>query len=195
MSLKGMIEPVTFTKSPQNPDYVAALAGPKDFIGDGCVYFAHQKPEGLAEYLRVDGTGMGPWSRAWMTFSLQLDGDDEDGYYYELEFECTPHHPESWVEWVTQDGTRELLRWAGLSRGEDDAERFMMENGIAPGQKFMAEILFTTSRDYWGEYDEHIDGHIMDIEPWTTEQILEAWYHHFQFLGGGPTWEKDDDGQ
>lgn len=152
---------------------------PHTYIGNGCAYFDHS-------YRRGTFSAFGGlwWLKAWVTAYIYLDGDEEDGYQLYLDLDCDPPHIDHFVSYIMDmGGSLDLISWDGrYHRGEEETEAFLIEQGIAPGQRFLMELNFTTSRDYWGEYDETLDGRIMDIEPWTTSQVLEAWEEHFKTM-------------
>lgn len=176
-SLKGMLlldkpEPKTFTAI--EFDDGRDRSGPKSFIDDGCVYFEPVKKG---------------WLRAWVTLSLYIDGCDEEGYGFYLDWHCRSPHPDHWLSYIEEmSGELAILSWDSSGYGvmcEDEVEHFMMGHGIAPGQRFVTEILFDCTRDYWGEYDEYLEGRVMDVEPWSTEQTLSAWDDYFKVIRPG----------
>ena len=161
-----------------------ARKGPMFFIGDGCAYFD-------CSYSRCGPYSDTRWLKAWVTIALELDGSEEDGYGLCLEWHCTPPHPDHFLQYIEDGaGSLAILEWMNENYscliGEDDTERILLEKGIAPGQRFIAEIMFNSSRDYWGEYDETLHGRVMDIEPWTPEQVLSAWEDYYRVIHRTP---------
>ena len=68
----------------------------------------------------------------------------------------------------------------GLVRYEvKDFEKFLLENGIAPGQPFRMEFRYSAGTDYsqslFGEGWEAFDFAVVEVERWSAEKVLEAW--------------------
>ena len=84
-------------------------------------------------------------------------------HWLSYEFDCVGEH----------DGA--------LGFHEDDAERFLLENGIAPGQRFLVHLRYWSTRDYWGEYDCGVEvegvlwrGRLPDADAATAWEALAA---------------------
>jgi len=129
-------------------------SGPKYFIGERCCYFAHN-PKAMV---------------AWITFRI----DNDDGVL-EVELDCDYPHPDHWLAyWIDHNGLNEVIN-SGLNETQPFLLWFLLDNGIAPGQPFLAEVRFWASTDYWGEYDEEIEVRVMDVEPWPVKDVEREW--------------------
>jgi len=146
---------------------------PMYFVAKGCCYFPHYRRSQF-KLLDLDGG----FNLAWVTLIFE---DPDDGCY-SLELACEPPYYSGgdklhWLAYVMEQYS--LAEYLAL----DDAEsqvRFMLQEGIAPGQRFLVEMSFWSSRDYWGEWDEGLDMRVMDREPWTEAQHVEAWMGHLK---------------
>ena len=93
----------------------------------------------------------------WGTLNLELDCDPPP-------YTCALYHE--------LDAVGPIEDVLGL----DDVERFLMENGLAPGQPFYIYASFWYSGpDRNGEYDSDSDFKILDQERWTADQAATAW--------------------
>ncbi len=160
-NLKDLFKEIT----PIDPPEPSPFDGyPVNFTAPGCAYFA--------------GT-----TKCWFTAVTEYDQDE-----LYLTLACDPPHPERhWLSYVMDtsgldsalglDFYNEEFMYGGMTE-------WLMRNGIAPEQRFIVEATFSSSRDYWGEYDEDVDWHVKDIEPWSPERVLEAWERYFMWRTG-----------
>jgi hypothetical protein len=126
---------------------------PKSFVGDGIALFEEA-------------------NRAWLYLRFDLDGDD-----LEVEIVGDQPPPGSSIGYEIDEGGFDFIfDTAGAGR----ALRWMLRNGIAPGQCAWINFESQFSHDTWtGEYDVHHSYDIMEIEPWPAERILAAWDDYF----------------
>lgn len=145
------------------PSELTAVAGPEEdygpihFIGEGAAYFK--------------GTSL-----CWVT----LVAEYEDEGWLSLELSCDGPHPQHWLGFeMDAIGLNELLGFEGTDEAK---EEFLLQQGIAPGQRFRIEATYhsyQTWTDYGYEYDADTDWSVINIEPWTVDQIVEAWENYF----------------
>lgn len=118
-------------------------------VGDGALY------DSLSCTILVTTTEEWDWGQ--LTFELDCEGPP-DNHWLAYEFD-------------TCGNLGDIL---GASTG-DEVERFLLENGIAPFQRFYLHISASYYKDYWGEYDSEFDYEVLNIEPWDTNRICTEW--------------------
>jgi len=59
---------------------------------------------------------------------------------------------------------------------------WLMAEGVAPGQRFLVRLRFSTSQNYFGEWDGEWDAEVVAREPWSAERSAAAWW---QVVAGG----------
>lgn len=87
-------------------------------------------------------------------------------------------HPLDWFEGEYYEGGLNGL--LGYRYGEE--ARFLIEEGIAPGQPFKVRFeIFRVFRDYWGEDGiDYQDWELLEKKPMTKGSIVAAWLNHVQ---------------
>ena len=90
-----------------------------------------------------------------------------------LELDCDGPPANHWLSYEL-DAMGEIGEILGIATG-DETDRFLLENGIAPFQRFYMRITARYSRDYWGEYDTDIEGWVLSVEPWEINRICTEW--------------------
>jgi len=131
------------------------------FVGDGCVY--------------------GPdITRITCTTDYNRDQD------LSVEMACDFPHRDHWLSYVIQESGFEAILevWPWCSNQGFNIAAWLMEQGLAPRQRFQLDLQFGSSRDYWGEYDEWID--ILDIQPvdvLTDREAATLWARYARSMG------------
>jgi hypothetical protein len=134
--------------------------GPESFIGKGAAYFADT-------------------SLCWFTVSIEYRVEDDELYF---SLDCDGPHPGHWLS-CELDNTSLAEMLVGHNTAYEDHKEtidWMMREGIAPGQMFMIEAWYNCYQDHWGDWDCEVDYRIMDREPMTAKQSVEAWLTYFQ---------------
>ncbi|MFI5113529.1 MAG: hypothetical protein ACHP7J_00190 [Terriglobales bacterium] len=92
------------------------------------------------------------------------DGGESEEKDHWLQY-CLSHEP--------------IYDWFGLSidgKWRPSVQQWALENGIAPGQRFLCELSYWHSYDPWSnEHDEGMYHEVVEIEPWPVDRILGAW--------------------
>ncbi len=121
----------------------------------------------------------GSWAKLWM---VVVDGDEWGEL--NLHMDCDGPPGGHWVEY------RQEVDWGAPAWDfdRDDLENFLLHEGIAPGQPFLASWSFYAHKDYWGEYDEEVNlEEIIAIEPWSVDRVVAAWatlfFHRSHLVG------------
>jgi len=127
----------------------------KYYIGAGAAYFNNW-------------TSSNRWGHgsAWVT--VVIEPDEETGEFG-MDLDCDGPHPDHWLGYLLSMDT--LNGVLGFIGGVDEQLKQMMEWGVAPGQRFIIELVFSAGRDYWGEYDESLNWRVMDVEPWVPNRL------------------------
>ncbi len=94
--------------------------------------------------------------------------EEEWGSFY-LEIDCDGPPPNHWLAYMLD--CVNLVEMLYM----DPVERFIIENGIAPGQPFYLYLTYNCSQDYFGEIDEEVDYEVTSIVPWDREKVLTEW--------------------
>lgn len=132
-----------------------------------------------AGFQDIPSIGDGYWWRsvnhAWLTFVVEFDED----LHVELlsPYPISSAGPTTFAEYCEEIDT--WSSWLGMDQ-EEEMENFLLRTGLAPGQKFLTELKFSSHMDYWGEYDEELDWRVLDVEPWPKEKVLEGWEEYFK---------------
>lgn len=133
-------------------------------------------PQGVNVYMPTGETF------AWLR--LEYDGEDlalEEDYDDELgtmdadtERELEDHGWEGLVSLPWQNdasGEGWMFRATGL--------KFALENGIAPGQRFLVLVekptYSETNNENGHEYDTQIEWQLLHVEPWNLDRVLRHW--------------------
>jgi hypothetical protein len=89
------------------------------------------------------------------------------------------------------------MPWASTDDAKEEERRqalwfqaqWLLELGLCPDQRFIAELKLWGSQDHWGEYDCGIDlTRVIDREAWSDAYIAEIWHWHLWGIGS-PPWE------
>lgn len=114
------------------------------------------------------------YGAGWCRIKVVCDEEWEWGCL-KIDFadDCDPVPEDHWLEWE-RDALGDLSCILSLDAREDTIQ-FMMEHGIAPDQPFWIEASYSTSRDYWGEWDCDIDWKVVGYETWPRERVMLAW--------------------
>lgn len=112
----------------------------------------------------------------WLVPLVAVHDEDED-CEGQLILECLDLPPEeSWLGFqISEDG------YAFLTEDQSVLE-FCLENGIAPGQRFYASVSASSSRSYYGEYDEWWAAAVVWVETLSDfghERAWEEWLMRF----------------
>lgn len=135
------------------------------FVGDGAAYF-------------VDTT------LCWVTLTSAY----EDWGHLSLDLACDGPHPDHWFAYEMDCvGLNDMLGFP-VFYGEDGddvfRERWMFEQGVAPGQRFRIAATydsFVTDTAYGREYDSEIDFVVIAIDTWTNAESTDAWDEYFKW--------------
>jgi hypothetical protein len=117
-------------------------------VGDGALY------EGHACTILVTTTEEWEWGQ--LTLELDCEGPP-DNHWLSYEFD-------------TVGGLGDILDISG-----DQVDMFLLENGIAPFQRFYLYITAHYYKDYWGEYDSEIECEVLNVEPWDVNRVCTEW--------------------
>jgi hypothetical protein len=127
-------------------------------------------------------------ARIWMRFEpgYQFDIEQAPGVHAEVGF-----YP-NWLEHELSDGWEFLLNLRDKPYGPEWSYEWchfhwMLERGIAPGQRFQVEVTrpWYPSRPYydgdWPDpgYEEPV---IVQVEPWPLAKVAKAWEKAMQHL-------------
>lgn len=139
------------------------------FIADGVAYFDDW------EVFRGSGRG-----KAWVTFVIEPE--EETGEFV-VDIACEDPHPKHWLGWlISASSLNDIL---GLPRGASEQLDWMLKLGVVPGQRFLLGLEYSIYQDYWGECDDDLSFWLMDVEPKTTDQILDELHKARTFVMDG----------
>lgn len=110
--------------------------------------------------------------------------DDGDSLFIRLVNDIFAHDDgnDHWLEWCLSEEPFET--WFGLhayvEKWGKSVQQFLLENGIAPGQKFYAELTYHYTPPGWAgcepiEPDASISMEILHVAPWTDDETLGSW--------------------
>jgi len=124
--------------------------------------------------------GDGGVTTMWAHVIMDLDGD----HCLDVDMLGSPPHDQGAFSWGEQ-GWEELLGCDGYNSHYEstNALQWMLQNGIAPGQRVWLEVeVEWTGGGYWDHDDVDCSyaSRVMWIEPWTTEQIIAAWEEYLE---------------
>lgn len=104
---------------------------------------------------------------------LMTTTEDWEWGQLSLELDCDGPPANHWLSYEL-DAMGQIGDILDIVQG-NDVDRFLLENGIAPFQRFYMRISAHYSRDYWGECDSDIEGWVLNIEPWDDVRIATEW--------------------
>lgn len=152
------------TKISAAEDVYCSKQPPGPFVGEDCVYFRDTTLCWVTMVVEYED---------WGCLTLDIDGEGPPGDHW-LEFE------------TSVVGLDEVVGFTASFYGSDDdrcREAWMLDLGVAPGQRFRLVMMYGSWRDYWGEYDSEVCWDLIWVEPWTPQQCAEAWEAYFAWAG------------
>lgn len=135
-------------------------------------------------FISEDSAWFGTIGYVWIvTESYDLPGDYGIDFHIDSE---VPYHPEGWLPWEIEGAGLPMVITGESGGAFFEYERWMLEHGIAPGQRFFVRLdlhAWKMETYYGTEYDYKIDMEVLQIEPWPEDRIAEAWINHLKMVG------------
>jgi len=119
--------------------------------------------------MAADGRAIWRRSDGWFWVVALVDGET-----FWLTLESTGPLP-GWMQYIEDtEGLTATMYPDHCLDGADLATALMAE-GITPGEPFFVHMLFWSSRDYWGEYDEGVEWEVLDRGRASPEEAARQW--------------------